>query len=58
LERQLAEIKRQIEHRKQFLKAAPADGADIIVDGGEVIKIFPPTKRSTIYLQSNPECKG
>jgi hypothetical protein len=35
LEAQLAEIKRQVEHRKKFLMAAPPEGVDVIVDGGK-----------------------
>lgn len=47
LERQKEEIDRQIKHRQEFLKAAPEKGCEVIVDGGEVVTIYPPYKTST-----------
>jgi hypothetical protein len=46
LYRKLDDIKRQVKHREQFVQAAPAAGCEIIVDGGEVVTIYPPTKTS------------
>jgi len=43
----LEDAKHQINERQTFLKTVPKEGLDIIVEGGELVKIFPPTKTST-----------
>ena len=44
---ELSMLKDRISAREDFLKTVPAEGVDIIFDGGEVCKIFPPVKTST-----------
>ena len=45
LEAQIATLK--LKKRLDFLKNIPVEGLDVITDGGEVSKIYPPSKSST-----------
>lgn len=44
---QLLNIENVIKERQTFLKTLPVSGMDVIMDGGEVCKLFPPIKVST-----------
>lgn len=44
---QLIVIENAIKERQTFLKTLPVSGIEIILDGGEVAKIYPPIKLST-----------
>lgn len=47
LNAQLLTIENAIKERQTFLKILPVSGIEIILDGGEVAKIYPPIKTST-----------
>lgn len=47
LNRQMLAIKDKLSARETFLKSVPDEGMDILIDGGEVVKIFKPAKSST-----------
>lgn len=47
LEFQLSILESKIKERQSFLKTLPLSGMEIIKDGGEVVRIFPPSKQST-----------
>jgi len=47
LNAQLLTIENAIKDRQTFLKTLPVSGIEIILDGGEVAKIYPPIKTST-----------
>jgi hypothetical protein len=47
LNSKLLEIENAIKDRQAFLKTLPISGIEIILDGGEVAKIYPPIKTST-----------
>lgn len=46
LEIELASKKDEVEKRKEFLKSLPIEGLEILTDGGEVAKLYPPVKSS------------
>lgn len=43
----LFEIEEKINKRKIFLKSLPKEGLEIVVNEGECVRIFPPSKTST-----------
>lgn len=47
LEFQQSIFEMKIKERKEFLKTIAKEGIDIIAEGGEVKRIFPPSKSST-----------
>lgn len=47
LEYQLTFYETKVKERKDFLKTIAKEGIDIISEGGEVKRIFPPSKSST-----------
>lgn len=47
LEYQLSFYEAKVKERKEFLKTIAKEGIDIISEGGEVKRIFPPSKSST-----------
>ena len=47
LEYQLSVYESKVKERKEFLKTVSPEGIDIIAEGGEVKRIFPPSKSST-----------
>jgi hypothetical protein len=47
LEYQLSIYESKIKERKEFLKTISKEGIDVIAEGGEVKRIFPPSKSST-----------
>jgi hypothetical protein len=44
---QLLSIENAIKERQTFLKTLPISGMDVIMEGGEVCKLYPPIKTST-----------
>jgi len=44
---QLLNIENAIKERQTFLKTLPVSGMDVIMEGGEVVKLYPPIKTST-----------
>lgn len=44
---QQEELKIKIKERQDFLKTVPISGLDTVLDGGEVVKLYPPSKKST-----------
>lgn len=44
---QLTILETLIKDRQSFLKTIPISGMDVIMEGGEVCKLYPPTKTST-----------
>ncbi len=46
------ELKAKLADRETFLKSLPKEGIDIICDGGDVRKIYPPIKNSTTIIQT------
>jgi len=47
LEFQLTIAEARVKERRDFLKTLPLSGIDVLLDGGEVTRIFPPSKSST-----------
>lgn len=47
---QQAELKEKIQQREAYLKCIPPQGKEELVDGGEVVMIYPPYKTSTTTL--------
>lgn len=47
LEYQLSVYESKVKERKEFLKTVSKEGIDVIAEGGEVKRIFPPSKSST-----------
>jgi hypothetical protein len=47
LESEVNSLKDRLKQRQEFLKTVPKEGIDIIFDGGEVCRIYPPIKTST-----------
>ena len=47
LDNQLLKIENAIKERQTFLKTLPVSGMDVIMEGGEVCKLYPPIKVST-----------
>lgn len=43
----LESAKIKIKERQEFLQTVPVEGLDILTEGGEVSKIYPPSKSST-----------
>lgn len=52
LNNQLDILEFAIKERQTFLKAIPLSGMDVIIDGGEVCKIYPPSKTSTSSVKT------
>jgi hypothetical protein len=44
---QMAILETAIKERQAFLKTIPLSGMDVLIEGGEVCKIYPPIKTST-----------
>jgi hypothetical protein len=44
---QLLNIENAIKERQTFLKTIPVSGMDVVLEGGEVCKLYPPIKTST-----------
>jgi len=49
---QLLIIENAIKERQSFLKTLPISGMDVIMEGGEVCKLFPPIKTSTSSVKT------
>jgi hypothetical protein len=47
LQRQQLELKAQMEDREKFLKTLPGKGMDVLLEGGELVTMYPPSKSST-----------
>ena len=47
MEAKAEELAEKIKAKREFLKTVPAEGLDIISAGGEVVKVYPPAKKST-----------
>jgi hypothetical protein len=51
LNNELTKLEERISTRKEFLKAIPIEGVTMVVeDTGEVLKIYPPIKKSTTIV--------
>jgi hypothetical protein len=47
LNTKLISIENAIKERQTFLKTIPVSGMDVVLEGGEVCKLYPPIKTST-----------
>lgn len=47
LSAQLEDLNAKLKARQDFLKTVPSKGLDVIVEGGEVVTVYPPSKSST-----------
>ena len=52
LMKQLEILEMAIKERQTFLKTIPSSGMEVILEGGEICKIYPPSKTSTSSVKT------